>query len=70
MLEAKNLTVWRGDALLLDAFDLSMQAGDVVQLQGDNGSGKTTLLRILAGLSEADEGEVIWNGKPLRTNRR
>jgi len=69
MLEAKNLTVWRGDALLLDAFELLLQEGDVVQLQGDNGSGKTTLLRILAGLSEADEGEVLWNSKPLRSIR-
>ena len=69
MLEAQGVTLWRGDTLLLDAVDLTLVPGDVVQLQGDNGSGKTSLLRILAGLSEADEGEVLWQGKRLRQNR-
>lgn len=69
VLDAQGITVWRGDTLLLDAVDIRLAPGEVVQLQGDNGSGKTTLLRILAGLSEADEGEVLWAGKRLRQNR-
>ena len=37
-----------------------------MQLKGANGAGKTSLLRVLAGLGRVDEGEVRWQGEPLR----
>lgn len=39
-----------------------MKPGERLGVVGENGSGKSTLLRILAGLSEADEGEVVVSG--------
>jgi ATP-binding cassette subfamily B protein len=39
--------------------------GDIVALVGVNGSGKTTLLRLLAGILEADEGEIWLDGEKL-----
>ena len=40
--------------------------GQWVALRGANGSGKTTLLRCVAGLTHAEEGEVIWEGEAVR----
>ncbi len=40
-----------------------------MQVEGANGSGKTSLLRILAGLSLASEGQVLWDGKDILKQR-
>ena len=45
--------------------NLSVEEGTVVALLGPSGSGKSTLLRILAGLTPASFGEVLWHGHPL-----
>ena len=65
MLSATGMTIWRGDNLLVDAVDVSVHGGSIVQIQGTNGSGKTTLLRALIGLAEYDEGEISWRGEPV-----
>ncbi|NND90899.1 MAG: cytochrome c biogenesis heme-transporting ATPase CcmA [Granulosicoccus sp.] len=69
LLSAVGMTIWRGDNLLVDAVDVQVQRGGVVQIQGSNGSGKTTLLRSLIGLAEFDEGEISWCGRPFRQVR-
>lgn len=40
-----------------------------MQIEGQNGAGKTSLLRILAGLAEADEGQVNWRDNNIRRDR-
>ena len=55
LLSATGMTIWRGDNLLVDAVDVDVHSGSIVQIQGTNGSGKTTLLRALIGLAEYDE---------------
>jgi len=40
-------------------------AGDSVSIRGESGCGKTTLLNIIAGLENADSGEVCWDGLSL-----
>jgi NitT/TauT family transport system ATP-binding protein len=44
---------------------ISVEAGAIVALLGPSGSGKSTLLRMLAGLTPASVGEVLWHGCPL-----
>lgn len=63
------MTIWRGDNLLVDAVDVRVDGGSIVQIQGTNGSGKTTLLRALIGLAEFDEGDIFWRGSPVREVR-
>ena len=47
-----------GDRTILAGVNLTVESGERVGMVGANGSGKTTLARILAGVSEADGGEV------------
>lgn len=68
-LEAVGVTLWLGDVPILDGVSLVVGPGEVLQLRGENGSGKTTLLRVLAGLVEPDEGEVRFEGAPVRAAR-
>ncbi|MCD6136848.1 ABC transporter ATP-binding protein [Candidatus Bipolaricaulota bacterium] len=49
-----------------DGVDLSVRKGEIHCLLGENGAGKTTLMRILYGLYQPDEGEILLNGKPIR----
>lgn len=59
-LKIENLTLQRGDRLLLRDFSLSVRAGEVIELRGANGSGKTTLLRAIAGLHSPESGKIIF----------
>ena len=45
--------------------DLDIYDGESVLIAGANGSGKTLLMRMLSGLTEASEGEILFKGKPL-----
>lgn len=58
------------DAEALRGVDVQIRSGQVVALVGENGSGKTTLAKILAGLYDASEGVVLWDGTDTRTYSR
>ena len=52
---------YRRGVLALDKFSLELKPG-VLGLLGPNGAGKTTLMSILATITKASEGRVLWNG--------
>ena len=52
-----------GNFVALDDVSLDFKAGELVALLGPSGCGKTTLLRIIAGLEQADNGNVILEGE-------
>ena len=63
---SKIYTLKRNDELLaLDQVSFSVRKNEIVSLLGPSGCGKSTLLRIVAGLDQASEGEVLLDGNPI-----
>ena len=46
--------------------DFAVAPGEIHALLGENGAGKSTLVKIIYGILHADEGEILWDGKPVR----
>lgn len=61
-----KLSFQRDDRFLFRNITFTAQMGDIVQLAGKNGSGKTTLMKIIVGLIEPSEGEVVWRPSDSR----
>jgi NitT/TauT family transport system ATP-binding protein len=68
-LEAKNIVKYFShDSHKLKALggvNLKVEAGDFVCLVGPSGCGKSTFLRIVAGLEKPDEGQILFDGRPV-----
>ena len=58
VLECKNLSLSYGDKAVLDNFSLALPLEGITALRGPSGCGKTTLLRLIAGLEQAEGGEI------------
>jgi putative spermidine/putrescine transport system ATP-binding protein len=54
-----------GPVVALDRLDLTLQPGELIVLLGPSGCGKTTTLRLLAGLEDADTGQIFVGGKDI-----
>ncbi|MFI0815485.1 ABC-F family ATP-binding cassette domain-containing protein [Streptomyces sp. NPDC021098] len=57
-LVAKDLAAGHGDRPLFSGLDLVVAPGEVIGLVGVNGAGKSTLLRMLAGLTDPEQGAI------------
>lgn len=55
-----------GPLEVLRGVDLTAHAGDVIALIGSSGSGKSTLLRCANLLEDSQEGEIVFEGEPVR----
>ncbi len=65
ILEAKDLRVLKGGALVLDIPALTIGRGEILSLIGPNGAGKTTLLQTLSSLVRLSGGEILFNGQRI-----
>ncbi|HEY0822170.1 MAG TPA: cytochrome c biogenesis heme-transporting ATPase CcmA [Ramlibacter sp.] len=65
MLSVHGLTCVRGTRPLFSDVDFEIGPGSWAHVRGANGAGKTSLLRLLAGLSQPDAGEILWNGEKI-----
>jgi heme exporter protein A len=64
-LEARELRCVRGPVTLFRDLSFAVASGEWIALRGANGSGKTTLLRCIAGLTQPESGDVLWEGEPV-----
>ena len=67
MIEVKNVFKSFDGKPVLEDVSLVIEKGRCTALTGVSGKGKTTLMRIIAGLEEADSGEVIYRERPVCT---
>jgi len=56
-----------GRSKLLKGLNLTIRSGETVAITGENGAGKTTLVHLLMRFADPDEGEVLIDGKNIRT---
>lgn len=67
LLEARNITkVYPNGVLANKGVNFSVRAGEIHALVGENGAGKSTLMKILFGMEQASEGELLMNGAPIK----
>ena len=55
----------RSERVVLEGVNFQLEEGEIVALLGKSGSGKSTLLRIIAGLVQANGGDVLYRGKAI-----
>lgn len=66
-IEIKNLSYKYNGKYVLKSINLKITSKTPLAILGKNGSGKTTLIKIIAGLYDDYEGNVLVNGKELKT---
>ena len=65
--ELKDVTFGYDDHLVLEHLNIKIYQGQQVTLQGRTGAGKSTIFKLLLGLYQPNEGQVLIGGKPVRT---
>jgi ABC-type sugar transport system ATPase subunit len=66
LLELRGVSKSFGPVRALTQVNLAIPAAQVTALVGDNGAGKSSLIKTIAGLWEPDEGQILWEGQPVR----
>ncbi len=66
MISLRHIHKRFGAVTALDDVSLDIGTGEVLALVGENGAGKSTLMNVLYGLYQADAGEILMDGKPVR----
>lgn len=66
MLIAKNISKRFSGVIALDNITLELHPGKVNAIIGENGAGKSTLMKILSGVYQEYEGDIIYNGKVMQ----
>ncbi|WP_032404731.1 ATP-binding cassette domain-containing protein [Rhodococcoides fascians] len=64
LIELRNVGKSYGNVTALQGIDMRVGAGEVTCVLGDNGAGKSTLIKIMAGLHQQSEGQLLVDGEP------
>ncbi len=65
LLTLRGVTKRFGPVQALSRINIDVPPGQVTALAGDNGAGKSVTIKTIAGLWAPDEGEILWEGKPV-----
>jgi ABC-2 type transport system ATP-binding protein len=67
MLEVRGLTKRFGDRSVVDHVDFVIRSSEVCGYLGPNGAGKTTTIRMLTGLTDPTDGEILFGSTDIRS---
>ena len=70
MLEVKNISINYGFCAVVQNISFALEAGKIIALLGANGAGKTTLLKSLNGTLPIASGEILLDGKAIKSFSR
>jgi D-xylose transport system ATP-binding protein len=68
LLELRGIDKSFGAVQVLHGVDLTVRLGRVTALVGDNGAGKSTLIKGVAGIHPFDQGEYLFEGRPVHVH--
>jgi simple sugar transport system ATP-binding protein len=66
LVEVRNISKYFGNVIALKDVSTAVNAGQVTCVLGDNGAGKSTFIKILSGVHQQSEGELLVEGRPIR----
>ena len=66
MIEIKHVTKTFGTKKAVDDLDLTIPTGEIIGFIGPNGAGKTTTIKMMTGVLNTDEGDILINGKSIQ----
>ena len=64
--QINELTKRHGDTLAVDRLSFEVKSDEFFSILGPSGSGKTTTLRLIAGLIQPDEGDIVIDGQSMK----
>ena len=65
MLELNKIRKSYDGVTILDNISLSIESGEILSILGPSGCGKTTLLNLILGITDADSGEIWFEGRNI-----
>jgi ABC-type sugar transport system ATPase subunit len=68
LLRLRGVSKHFGPVQALTEVDLDIPAGQVTALAGDNGAGKSVLIKTISGIHPPDDGQIWWDGAPMRVH--
>lgn len=68
MIKIKGVSKYYGDKKALDDVSLEVKQGEIFAFIGHNGAGKTTLIKSICGILDFEEGEILIDGKSIKTD--
>jgi simple sugar transport system ATP-binding protein len=68
LLEVRNVSKYFGNVVALKDISVGVSSGEVTCVLGDNGAGKSTFIKILSGVHQHSEGELLVEGEPTHFN--
>jgi simple sugar transport system ATP-binding protein len=66
LIELRHVSKRFAGVRALDNVSMNVRRGEIHCLAGENGSGKSTIIKIISGVYQPDEGDILFDGEPVK----